>query len=219
MVTSDSVIGYVRVSTGEQAHNGYGLAAQRDAIEGECVRRSWQLLRIEEDAASGKTTKKRPGLARAIAACDGGQASALVAAKADRLSRSVIDFANLLGHAQKSGWNLCVLDLGIDLATPMGEAMANMAMVFAQLERRLIGQRTSAGLAVARAQGVRIGRPRSLPKQTVRRIVRDRDAGLSLRAIADRLNARRIPRAQGGAYWYASTVAAVLRSDSLDTAA
>ncbi len=212
MVTSDDVVGYVRVSTGEQAQNGYGMAAQHDAIEAECSRRGWRLLRIEEDAASGKTTKKRSGLARAIATCERGEASALVAAKADRLSRSVIDFANLLQQAQKGGWNLCVLDLGIDLATPMGEAMANMAMVFAQLERRLIGQRTIAGLSVARARGVRLGRPRSLRAQTVRRILRDRSAGLSLRAIADGLNARAVPTAQNGARWYASTVAAVLRS-------
>ena len=47
-----NVIGYVRVSTEEQAESGAGMDAQRLAIEAECARRGWDLLRIEEDAAS-----------------------------------------------------------------------------------------------------------------------------------------------------------------------
>jgi len=49
----ETVVGYVRVSTEEQGASGAGLDAQRSAIEAECARRSWELLRVEEDVLSG----------------------------------------------------------------------------------------------------------------------------------------------------------------------
>ena len=60
------------------------------------------------------------------------------------------------------------------------------------------------------AQGVRLGRPRSLPDDVVARIVAEREAGPSLPAIATGLNEEGVPTAQGGRRWYASTVRAVL---------
>jgi DNA invertase Pin-like site-specific DNA recombinase len=91
----EKVIGYVRVSTEEQGASGAGLEAQRSAIESECARRGWELLRVEEDVLSGKSLK-RPGLLAALAACGSGAVSGIVVAKLDRLSRSLVDFANLL---------------------------------------------------------------------------------------------------------------------------
>ena len=93
-------------------------------------------------------------------------------AKLDRLSRSVIDAAQTIERARREGWNLVALDLGVDFSTAAGEAMAHMTAVFAQLERRLIGERTRAALAVRKAQGVRLGRPPALTEQLRRRIRR-----------------------------------------------
>ena len=60
-----SVVGYIRVSTAEQADSGAGLEAQRAAIEAEAQRRGWTLLRMFEDAgASGKSMNGRPGSKR-----------------------------------------------------------------------------------------------------------------------------------------------------------
>ena len=59
------IVGYARVSTAEQGANGAGLAAQRAAVEAECARRGWQLVRIEEDVLSGRTLR-RPGLQRLV---------------------------------------------------------------------------------------------------------------------------------------------------------
>jgi DNA invertase Pin-like site-specific DNA recombinase len=117
MGVGDRVIGYVRVSTAEQGTNGAGLDAQRAAIEAECDRRTWQLIRIEEDVLSGRTLR-RPGLQRGLEACRSAEADGVVVAKLDRLSRSLVDFAGLLGEAQAGGWNLVALDLGVDLSTP-----------------------------------------------------------------------------------------------------
>ena len=95
---------------------------------------------------------------------EAGDAAALVVAKLDRLSRSMIDFTALMATAQKQGWALVALDCAVDTTTPAGEAMANVLATFAQFERRLISQRTREALAVKRAQGVRLGRPPTLPQ-------------------------------------------------------
>jgi DNA invertase Pin-like site-specific DNA recombinase len=209
VITGDAVVGYIRVSTDEQGRNGYGMEAQRQAIEQECQRRGWQLIRVFEDVASGKSTNGRHGLRDAIAVCDRGEARGLIAAKVDRISRSVADFAALLQQAQRRGWNLCVLDLGVDLSTPMGEAMASMAMTFAQLERRMISQRTKDGLAVARTKGVRLGRAVVITPALRQRVRVLREGGLSVRAAAARLNAEGVPSPLGGR-WHPTSVVRAL---------
>jgi DNA invertase Pin-like site-specific DNA recombinase len=209
VINGDEVVGYVRVSTDEQGRNGYGMEAQRQAIELECSRRGWQLVRVFEDVASGKSTNGRHGLRGAIAMCDRGEVCGLVAAKVDRISRSVADFAQLLQQAQRRGWNLCVLDLGIDLASPMGEAMATMAGTFAQLERRMISQRTKDGLAVARGKGVRLGRATVITPAMRRRVQELRASGLSVRATAAHLNVQGVPAPLGGR-WHPTSVVRAL---------
>jgi DNA invertase Pin-like site-specific DNA recombinase len=205
-------IAYLRVSTHEQAQGGAGLEAQRAAILAEAERRGWSEVRVIEDAGfSGKDTR-RPGLRLALEVLERGEAAGLVVAKMDRLSRSLLDFTTIMATAQRQGWALVALDCPVDPGTPAGEAMAAIMATFSQLERRLIGQRTREALAVRRAEGVQLGRPRSVPDAVVDRIAAARSAGESLRAIAADLNADGVPTGQGGRQWHASTVRAVLRS-------
>jgi DNA invertase Pin-like site-specific DNA recombinase len=185
------------------------LDAQRAAIEAACEQRGWTLVGIEQDVASGKSTNGRHGLERAIAECETGDAAALVVAKLDRLSRSLLDFAELMQRSQRKRWALVALDLGVDTSTPSGEMMANVLAVFAQFERRLIGQRTREALAAKRAAGVRLGRPRTLPDEVRRQIIHARSRGETFRAIAERLNTEGVATGQGGARWYAATVRTV----------
>ena len=201
------VIGYLRVSTDEQVKSGAGIEAQRASILAEAERRGWSAADVQfiEDAASGKSTK-RAGLQLALAALKRGDASALVVAKMDRLSRSLLDFTSIMAEAQRQGWALIALDCPADPSTPTGEAMASIMATFAQLERRLIGQRTREALAVKRDEGVQLGRPRSLPAKIRKRVQREHAAGASLSAIARALNAENVPTAHGGAQWHASTV-------------
>ncbi len=206
------VLGYVRVSTEEQADSGAGLAAQRAAIAAECERRGWQVVRVLEDAGYSAKDLKRPGIREALETLERREAGALVVAKLDRLSRSMIDFTGVMAKAQKQGWALVALDCAVDTTTPAGEAMAHMLATFAQFERRLIGQRTREALAAKRAAGVRLGRPRSMPEDVRREIAELRASGMSLRQIADGLNDRQVPTAQGGARWHPSTVRAALLS-------
>jgi DNA invertase Pin-like site-specific DNA recombinase len=203
-------LGYARVSTIEQADSGLGLAAQRRAIRSECERRGWALSRVYEDAgASGKGLKGRPSLEEALTALDSGEASTLVVAKLDRLTRSVRDAADLLDRSAKRGWALVALDLGVDTTTPSGEAMANVMAVFAQLERRLIGQRTREALAVKKTQGVRLGRPPVLSDEVVTRILAAHDAGASWSSIGRDLETDGVGTAQGGKHWYPATIRSV----------
>jgi DNA invertase Pin-like site-specific DNA recombinase len=205
-------IGYVRVSTDEQANSRAGLEAQRAAILAEAKHRGWRLVEMIEDAGYSGRTLKRPGISEALEALRSKRADTLVVAKLDRLSRSMLDFASLMDRATKEHWALVALDLNVDTTTPAGEAMANVLATFAQFERRLISQRTRDALAVKKAQGVRIGRPRSLSPEIVARVVAERSTGSTLRAIADRLNADRVAGGQGAARWYPSSVRSVLLS-------
>jgi DNA invertase Pin-like site-specific DNA recombinase len=143
----------------------------------------------------------------------------LVVSKLDRLSRSLLDFAGLMDKAKKEGWRLVVLDLAIDTTTASGALMANVMASFAEYERRLIADRTSAALQAKKAQGHRLGRPRTTNDDVLHRVLTDRRAGCSLRAIATSLNDASVPTAQGGSKWHASTVASLLRSADLDALA
>lgn len=201
------VVGYIRVSTEEQANSGLGLAAQREKIITECERRGWTLVEIFEDAGiSGKSVTARPGLALALAALDERRAGGIMVAKLDRLTRSLVDFANLMAQLQTAGWNLVALDLGIDLSTPSGEFMANVMASAAQWERRIISQRTKDALATLKANGAVLGRRSLVDRETVEAIVEARQDGLSFRAICKALNDDDIPTPLGGTEWRPNVV-------------
>jgi DNA invertase Pin-like site-specific DNA recombinase len=86
-------IGYVRVSTEEQATSRAGLEAQRSAIAAEAERRGWTLVEIVEDAGYSAKDLRRPGIRAVLNAMTTNEAETLVVAKLDRLSRSMLDFA------------------------------------------------------------------------------------------------------------------------------
>lgn len=213
---STRVICYTRVSTDEQADSGLGLEAQRVRLQAEMTHRGWSDVEWIEDPGVSAKTLDRPGIRRALELLATNQAGVLAVAKLDRLSRSVIDFAGLMAQAQHQGWALVVLDLGVDMTTATGRMVAGIMAQVAEWEREQIGERTRAALAVKRDQGVRLGRPRTLAPVIVAQIVAERGQGRTLTAIADDLTAAAVPTAHGGAQWYPSTVAAVLRAAQLD---
>lgn len=159
---------------------------------------------------SGKSLAARRGLADALAAIGRGEADGIIVSKLDRLSRSVLDFATLVCRAQAEGWNLVVLDLGLDLNTPQGRFTAHVLCAAAQLERELIGKRTKDALAAARARGVHTGMTSRLPAEVADRIRAEREAGATLAVIADWLNDEGIPTATGSGRWHSASVRAVI---------
>jgi len=207
------IVGYVRVSTDEQAVSGLGLAAQRQAIEAEAARRGLPLLAVYEDAGISGKSLARPGLSAALADLDAGNGTVLLVAKLDRLSRSVHDATGLMQRAERAGWGLVAMDANVDTTTPQGAAMTQVLAVFAELERRLIGERTKDALAVCKAQGVKLGRPRTLDSEVVARIRTAHADGQGWSKIARDLTTEGVPTAQGGARWYPATVRYVALAD------
>lgn len=204
-------LGYVRVSTAEQATGGDSLDAQCAALAAEAERRGWGLELVADEGASAKS-RDRPALSGALERLDRGDADALLAVRLDRVSRSVAEFAGLMRRAKRHSWRLVLLSPNLDTEDPAGEFTAHVLAAAAEYERLVIGARTREGMAQRRAEGVHVGRPRTLPAGVVARIVDARASGDSLRAIADALNAEQVPTAHGGARWHASTVRAVLGS-------
>jgi DNA invertase Pin-like site-specific DNA recombinase len=108
----------------------------------------------------------------------------------DRLGRSLIDLLGLLEELRAKKIDLYLHRQGLDTSTPAGQAMFQMLGLFAELERAMIRERVLSGLARARADGTRSGRPIGRPAVTeaTRRAVRALlNEGLSERVIASRL--------------------------------
>lgn len=204
-------IGYLRVSTQEQGDSKLGLEWQESVVREEVSRRGWDLIDLRSDVASGKSLRRRDELGRTLRDLRDGQADALVVAKLDRLSRSVLDFAGVMETANREGWSLAVLDLGVDTTTTNGKLIAHIMIALAQWERELIGDRTRAALKAVKARGTHVGRKANVSEETLRLIRSLRSAGLSWQKVADALTAEGVPTSQGG-QWHAATVRRLIRN-------
>ena len=160
------LIGYMRVSTGEQ-----NLDLQRDALERAGCER------IYDDVCSGRATD-RPGLAKALGVTRDGDA--LVVWKLDRIGRSLTHVVGLVSDLQKRGVGLKVLTGDVDTTTATGRLVFGIFATLAEFERDLIHERTMAGLAAARARGRAGGRSRVMTKQKLKA------AGHSIRSRSSR---------------------------------
>lgn len=205
-----NVIAYRRVSTVDQGDSGLGLDAQTAAIETYCAQCGYTITQAFEDVDSG-AKQDRQGFQQALDSLQKHEADGLVVAKLDRLTRSLAHFAEIMELSRKQGWALIALDLGVDTSTPAGELMAAVLATFAQYERRLIGERTKAGLAALKARDPQaLDKPhRRLADDLRNRIKRMRTQGMTLRAICEQLTLEEVATAQGGA-WRPGTVAWVL---------
>jgi DNA invertase Pin-like site-specific DNA recombinase len=215
------VIGYRRVSTGKQVTEGHGLDAQELAIKQRAALSGWDVVWADDPAMSGKNTK-RPGLELALHMLKTKQAEALVVSKLDRLSRSVLDFSGILMKARDEGWNVIVLDIGLDLNTPHGELTANVLVSVAQYERQLISARTREALAAAKElKGIKPGpKPREIPVETLERARELREQGRTLANIANVLTREGFPLPSGKCGdWQGNQVHRVLLIAEADLAA
>ena len=223
-------IAYLRVSTDQQGRSGLGLEAQREAVAAYLRTRPGAVLVDEHVEVESGKRRDRPELAKALAACRGHRA-ALVVAKLDRLARDAGFLLTVLdGAPAECGVVFC--DLPSVPAGPVGRFLVSQMAAVAELEAALIGQRTKAALAAAKARGVVLGGWRGGPAPTdadrakaalehtrradsraadlapVLEQLRSEGAG-SLGALAAALNSRGIP-ATGGGRWTATAVRRVM---------
>lgn len=162
------VVGYVRVSTEEQAREGVSIDAQTSKIRAYCELYDLDLIEIYVDAgASGKSLKKRPAFERALSRLgklekSGWKISGLVVAKLDRLTRSVRDLDTLIStyfdERSKCQASLFSVADQIDTRSASGRLILNILTSVAQWERETIGERTKDALAHKRSKGERISR-------------------------------------------------------------
>jgi DNA invertase Pin-like site-specific DNA recombinase len=205
------MVAYVRVSSDQQARSGLGLDAQKAAIAAASEREGWVIVNwLVDGGETGKDTD-RPALREALGMIADGQADGMVAAKLDRICRSVIDFAELLAWFTAAQKTLAILDPAIDTSTASGRLVANVFAAVAEWEADGIADRSSAALQAKRASGLPICRPSVADDaELISRIRSMREGGASMHAIARQLNTDGIPTRRGGSEWRASSVQAAL---------
>lgn len=155
-------IGYVRVSTAVQV-DGYSLEQQKEKLrEAGCEK-------IFEDVMSG-AKKERPGMNSLLEAVREGDT--VVVVKLDRFGRSLANLLELMTDFDKRGVVFVSLSESIDTSTAIGRMMFNILGSIAEFERELIMERTQAGIAQARAAGVKFGRPSKVNDVLVKKAVK-----------------------------------------------
>ena len=219
------VIGYVRVSTDEQATSGVSLAAQAEKVRAYCSLYDLELIELIEDPGASAKSLDRPGLQRALDMLEESNADGIVVAKLDRLTRSVADMAALIRRyfGERAGKSLFSVADSIDTRSAAGRMVLNILVSVSQWEREAIGERTRDALRHKRAQGQVYGHAplgyRAEGEQlvaddaelaAVTEVTRMHKAGVSLRAICKAMTARGFHTKKGGA-WRPSTVQAILR--------
>ena len=202
------IVAYVRVSTQKQGASGLGLEAQRDAITRFADAERYQIADTFTEVETGKGSDaldRRPQLAAAIKAARKAKCPVVVS-KLDRLNRDVHFISGLM--AQRVPF--IVTELGAD-TDPF---MLHIYAALAEKERRMIGERTRAGLAAAKKRGVKLGglNEKGIAEQQAARERAEQLrpifgelAGLSARKAADELSRRKVATPAGGK-WHAMTV-------------
>lgn len=210
-------IGYIRVSTEQQAVEGVSLDAQKAKIAAWCMANDYELAGIHVDAGiSGKSMDKRQGLQDALGEMKKGMA--LVVYSLSRLARSTKDTLFISEKLDKAGADLVSLSEKIDTSGAAGKMMFRMLAVLAEFERDVISERTLVAMAHKKANGEKYapvpfgyseidGRLVTVEAEAkvVAEILSQRREGQTLAQIADGLNGRGIEGKRGGK-WYPSTV-------------
>ena len=219
------VVGYVRVSTEEQAREGVSLEAQEARIRTYCQVHCLSLTEVLVDAGESGKSMDRPQLNVLLERVAAGLVGAVVISKLDRLTRRTRDLLALVEDVFKpAGVELVSLSEQLDTRTPAGVLMLTLLGALAQMEREQVGERTRVALRYKRDKGERLGTtplgyrtpeagaamvPDPSELETVEYILRRRHRGrASFRTIAAELTARRTPTKRGRA-WHASTVRAI----------
>ncbi len=168
---------YVRVSTAEQT-----VENQQRELEAVAQRHGWEVVDVFSDQGVSGAKDRRPALDRLRQGIARKEFDVVAAWSVDRLGRSLQHLLGFLGELKAKSIDLYLHQQGLDTSTPAGKALFQMLGVFAEFERAIIIERVHAGLRRARAQGVRLGRPRVMVD--IRRLLAMRAEKRSIRWIA-----------------------------------
>ncbi len=215
MKTAD---GYIRVSrvAGRNGESFISPDEQRAAIEAWARSTKTTILEWHTDLDQSGGTLERPGFVLALERCRAGVSGGIVAAKLDRLTRSVSDLGSLLEDAKACGYNLVALDLGLDLHSPNGELVANLIGSVAQWERKRRRDDWAVAQRNANERGVPNGRaPTGYRKRTDGRLEIDEQAAAKVREAFRRRAAGEPFASIGRSYsWSHSTTRQILANEA-----
>lgn len=147
---------YIRVSTLDQAREGYSLEAQETTLRKWCAEHKYEVYDLYADRGiSGKDMDHRPDMQRLIRDAEAHYFDTVVFWALSRFTRSVEDLYETMSNFQE--WRISMVSFteSFDTSTPMGRAMIGIVGVFAQLERELTGERVRAAMAARAAKGKR----------------------------------------------------------------
>ena len=147
---------YLRVST-----TGQTVENQRRELRAVAKRHGWTVVAVfkDEGVSGTKGRNQRPGFDQLCQGVARREFDQVAAWSVDRLGRSLQGLVGFLAELHAKGVDLYLHQQGIDTSTPAGKAMFQMMGVFAEFERAMIVERVKSGLARARSQGKRLGRP------------------------------------------------------------
>lgn len=221
-------LGYVRVSTSEQADSGLGLEAQRAAIASAAERLELELVHVHADEGVSGTLPalERPGLAALLAAIAAGEV--LLVAKRDRLGRDYLEVGLLERELRRRRVRVVsAAGEGTENDEPSALLQRRMMDVFAEHERDMIAARTKAALRAKKARGEHLGGVpfgwrlvegelvEDLEEQKALALLRRRRAeGASWETLAREVAALGVRPKRGGATWGPSSVRSILASDA-----
>ena len=175
---------YLRVSTGGQT-----VANQRRELEDMADRAGWKIIDVYQDEgiSGAKGRNGRPALDRMLNDATRRHFKKLLVWDLSRLGRSLRDLISITDHFQEVGIDLYVHKDAIDTGTASGRLFFHIVGAIGEFERERIRERINAGLARAKAEGKRLGRPSGTSKSKVKHqaeIASLRGAGMSIRKIA-----------------------------------
>lgn len=154
------VVLYIRVSTLEQAKDGYSIGEQIDRLTKYCEAKGWIVYKIYTDSGYTGSDTKRPGLQSLIRDAEKHKFDAVLVYKLDRLSRSQKDTLTLIEDVfLPNDVNFISMTENFDTSTPFGRAMLGILSVFAQLEREQIKERMEVGKVGRAKEGKWCGSP------------------------------------------------------------
>lgn len=217
-------VGYTRVSTEEQADEGYSLGAQEAKIRAQAIVSDLELVDVIVDPGFSGKDMVRPGLERLLRMVRKREVEAVVIPKLDRLTRRVKDLEELIEMFDKNRVRLISLHEALDTRTAAGRMVIRILASVSQMEREQIGERTKAVLQFKKSRGERTGnvpygyyadekgrlRRNAVEQEVVDEIYRLHDLGDSLRGIAEALNKAGL-RTRAGTEWKFQYIDRILR--------
>jgi DNA invertase Pin-like site-specific DNA recombinase len=205
------VIGYAScVQTGPNA--ALELKSQAEVITAECKRRGFELVELVGEQIPSTATGKgltRPGLSYALDRIRARDASGMLVVELSRITQSVSELGTIMEFLHRLDVRLIASADLFDSASGEGRLAGTLLIEVSKWERDRISQRTRNGLQAARLSGRSAGRPSVADDPDLsRRIAHMRAQGMTLQAIADRLNEEGVPTVRGGTKWRHSSVQA-----------